>query len=117
MLYADEAGIMSKSAEGLAKMKTLIVAVFEAAGLTVSGTKTETILLRTPNQAPETSPLIIEAAGQRYRQTMWLLYLGGLVVASANIMSQRSHDGSDSHGHATIGLNGSCMIRRMPYSL
>ena len=36
-----------KSAEGLAKMMTVIVTVFEAAGLTVSE-KTEAMLLRTP---------------------------------------------------------------------
>ena len=65
MLYADDAGIVSKSAESLAKMMTIIVAVFEAAGLTVSE-KTEIMLLRTPDQAPCTSPLVIEAAGQRY---------------------------------------------------
>ena len=33
MLYADDAVIVSKSAEGLAKMMTVIVTVFEAAGL------------------------------------------------------------------------------------
>ena len=68
MLYADDAGIVSKSAQSLAKMTTVIVTDFEAAGLTVSD-KTETMLLRTPDQAPCTSPLVIEAAGQRYRQT------------------------------------------------
>ena len=62
MLYADDAGIVSKSAEGLAKMMTVIVTFFEAAGLTVSK-KTETILLGTPDQAPCTSPLVLEAAG------------------------------------------------------
>ena len=51
MLYAGDAGIVSKSAEGLAKMMTVIVTVFEAAGLTVSEKKTETTLLPTPNQA------------------------------------------------------------------
>ena len=35
MPYADDAGIVSKSSEGLAKMMTVIVTVFEAAGLTV----------------------------------------------------------------------------------
>ena len=46
-----------KSAEGLAKMMTVIVTVLEAAGLTVSDKKTETmLLLRTPDQAPYTSP-------------------------------------------------------------
>ena len=42
--------------------------VIEAAGLTVSDRKTEIMLLRTPDQAPLTSPLIIEAAVQNYRQ-------------------------------------------------
>ena len=65
MLYADDAGIMSKSVDGLAKMMTVIVTVFEAAGLTVSEKKTETMLLRTPNQAIRTSPLVVEVAGQR----------------------------------------------------
>jgi len=65
MLYADDAGIASKSAEGLAKMMTVIVTVFEAVGLTVSEKKTETMLLRTPNQAIRTSPLVVEVAGQR----------------------------------------------------
>ena len=48
MLYADNAGIVPTSAEGLEKMMTVIVIAFEAAGLTVSETKTET-MLRTPN--------------------------------------------------------------------
>ena len=63
MLYADDAGVVSKSAEGLAKMMTVIVTVFEAAGFTVSEKKTETMLLRTPDPARWTSPLVIEAAG------------------------------------------------------
>ena len=66
MLYVDDAGVVSKSAEGLAKMMTVIVTVFEAAGLTVSE-KTETMLLRTPDQVPCTSPLVIEAGGQSCR--------------------------------------------------
>ena len=66
MLYADDAGIVSKSAEGLANMMTVILTAFEAAGVTVSEKKTETMLLRTPNQAIRTSPLVVEAAGQRY---------------------------------------------------
>ena len=39
MLYADDAGIVSTSAEG-AKVMTVIVTVVEAAGLTVSEKKT-----------------------------------------------------------------------------
>ena len=84
----DDAGIASKSAEGLANMMAVIVIVFEAAGLTVSEKKTETVLLRTSDQAPSTSPLVIEAAGQRYRPTTQFLYLGGLMDASADIMPE-----------------------------
>ena len=69
MLYADDSGIVSKSAEGLAKMITVIVTIFEAAGLTVSEKKTETMLPRALDQEPCTSLLVIEATGQRYRQT------------------------------------------------
>ena len=66
MLYADDSGIVStKSAEGLAKMMTVIVTVFEAAGLTVSETKTETMLLRTPDQAPCTSCLLYTSPSPR----------------------------------------------------
>ena len=61
MLCADDAGIVTTSAEGLAKMMTVIVTAIEAAGLSVSEKKTETMLLRTPDQAPCTSPFVIEA--------------------------------------------------------
>ena len=43
------------------------------------------MLLRTPDQAPSTSPLVIEAVGQRYRQTTQFLYLGGLIDACADM--------------------------------
>lgn len=85
MLYADDAGIVSKSAEGLAKMMTVIVTVFEAAGLTVSEKKTETMILRTRDQTPPPPPLVIEAAGQRYRQTTQFLYLGGIIHEDADL--------------------------------
>ena len=65
MLCANDAGIFSKSAEMLAKMVTMIVTVFEAAGLTVSEVKKRKKLI-TPDQTTLAPPLIIEAAGQRY---------------------------------------------------
>ncbi|CAB1103436.1 unnamed protein product [Ectocarpus sp. CCAP 1310/34] len=70
MLYADDAGVVSRSAEGLARMMTVIVEVFEKFGLTVSEKKTETLLIGAKNKQttttpPPPSPLIIEAAGQR----------------------------------------------------
>ena len=39
MLYADDAGVVSRSQEGLTRMMTLIVEVFGAFGLTVSESK------------------------------------------------------------------------------
>ena len=77
-----------KSAEGLAKIMTVIVTVFEAAGLTVSEKKTENMLLRIPDQSPCTSPLVIETAGQKYGQPTPCLYLSGLVDASADIKQE-----------------------------
>ena len=66
-MFADDAGIVSKSAEALAKLMTLIVTVFETAGLTVSEKKTETMLLRMWDQTPTAPSLVIEAVfGQRY---------------------------------------------------
>ena len=43
------------------------------------------LLHRTVDKAPRTSPLVIEAAGERYRQAGQFLYLGGLVNARADI--------------------------------
>ena len=80
--------IVSKSAEGLAKMMTVVVTVIEATGLTVSAKKAETMLVRTPGQAPQTSPLVIEAAGQSYRQATQSLHLVGLVNVGADIMPE-----------------------------
>ena len=48
----------------------------------MSENKTETTLLRTPNQLFLTSPTVVEAAGQRYMQTMQFLYLGGIIDAN-----------------------------------
>ena len=79
MLYADDAGTVSKSAGGLAKMMTVIVTVFEAAGIMVSETKTETMLPQTPDQTTLAPPLVMEAAGQRYKQTTQLLYPSGII--------------------------------------
>ena len=115
MLYADDAGIVSKSAEGLAKMMTVIVTVFEAAGLTVSEKKTETMVLQTPDQTTLAPPLVIEAAGQRCKQTTQFLYLGGIIHENADLsleigrrirLMRACHD---SNGSAR-----SCMIGRPP---
>ena len=46
------------------------------------------MLLPTPNQVIQTSPLVVEAAGQGYTQMMQFLYLGGLVDVSTDIMPE-----------------------------
>ena len=45
MLYADDASVVSKSADGLARM-TIIVEVFREFGRTVSERKTETLVMQ-----------------------------------------------------------------------
>lgn len=60
-LYADDVGIVSTSADGLAIMMTVYVATFESAGLVLSETSLETMLLRTLNRELQTSLLAIEA--------------------------------------------------------
>ena len=81
MLYADDAGIVTRSPAGLARiitrMITFIVEVFGAFGLTVSEKKTETVLMWAPVrvQQPRETPtpplpaLQIAADGQKYNQT------------------------------------------------
>ena len=69
MLYADDAGVVSRSQEGLTRMMTtIIVEVFGEFGLTVSEKKTKTLLMRAPEKPPKKGgppppPLVIEAAG------------------------------------------------------
>ena len=93
MLYADDAGIVSRSPAGLARMMTVIVEVFGAFGLTVSEKKMETLLMRAPEKAQQpgetpTPPLLaleIAAAGQKYHQVHQFVYLGGLITEDADI--------------------------------
>ena len=47
LLYADDAGIVSRSSEGLEKMMTVIVTACSAFGLTVSEAETEIMYLQT----------------------------------------------------------------------
>ena len=115
MLYADDAAIVSKSAEGLAKMMTVIVTVFEAAGLTVSE-KSETMLLRIPDQAPCTSPLVTRQQARGIdRQRSFGIW--AVLSTQAPIVCQTSYGVSDSHGHATIDSSGNNTIWRLSRSL
>ena len=96
MFYADDASVVSRSQEGLARMMTTIVEVFGEFGLTVSEKKTETLLMRAPEKQPKKGgspppPLVIEAAGQKYAQTTQFRYLGGLVNEDGELTQEINH--------------------------
>ena len=61
MLYADDAGIVSRSSEGLVRMMTVIVTACSAFGLTISEAKTEIMCLQT--KGGEKVSFTINAAG------------------------------------------------------
>ena len=96
MLYADDAAVVSRSPEGLARMMSVVVQVCGAFGLMVSEKKTETLLMRAPAKlplkgeppAPPPPPLVIKAAGQTYKQTRQFRYLGGLVTEDGELTQE-----------------------------
>ncbi|CAM9677313.1 unnamed protein product [Sphacelaria rigidula] len=83
MLYADNAGIASRSRESLAKMITAVVEVHAAFGLVVAEKKTVTMHMRSPNM--ETDTIEVEAAAQRYKQIESFLYLGGKISSIGDV--------------------------------
>ena len=83
MLYAEDACIVSRSPQGLAKMMEVIVEVCRAFGLTVSAKKTETMCMPPP-RTPRTM-VRIEAAGQIYKQVQSFTYLGGAVTETPDM--------------------------------
>ena len=83
MLYADDACIVSRSPQGLAKMMEVIVEVCRAFGLTESAKKTETMCMPPP-RTPRTM-VRIEAAGQIYKQVQSFTYLGGAVTETPDM--------------------------------
>ena len=78
MLYTDDAFIVSRSPQGLARMMEVIVEVCRAFALTVSAKKTETMCMPPP-RTPRTM-VQIEAAGQTYKQVQSFTYLEGAVT-------------------------------------
>ena len=75
MLYADDACIVSRSPQGLAKMMEVLVKVCRAFALTVSAKNTETMCMPSPRTMVQ-----VEAAGQTYKQVQSLTYLRGAVT-------------------------------------
>ena len=101
MLYADDAGIVSKSAEGLAKMMTVIVAVFEAAGLTVSERR-RPCCCKHGTLHPGLHRSISEQQ-DRGINIQCSLYTSAGSATKTLTSWLRSSDGSDSQGRATSG--------------
>ena len=83
MLYADDACIVSRSPQGLAKMMEVIVDVCRAFALTVSAKKTETMCIPPP-RTPQTM-MRIEAAGQIYKQVQSFTYLRGAMTETPDM--------------------------------
>ena len=74
MLYADDAGIVSQSSEGLERMMTVIVTACSSFGLTVSEAKTEIMCLKTKGGGKVS--FTINAAGQVYKQSSLCTWAG-----------------------------------------
>ena len=72
MLYADDAGIVSRSSEGLERMMTVIVTACSSFGLTVSEAKTEIMCLETKSGGKLS--FTVNAAGQVYKQTIQFVH-------------------------------------------
>ena len=86
MLYADDACLVSRSPQGLAKMMEVIVEVCRAFALTVSAKKTETMCMPPP-RTPRTM-VRIEAAGQIYKQVQSFTYLGSAVTETPDMSDE-----------------------------
>ena len=78
ILYADDACIVSRSPQELAKIMEVIVEVCRAFALPVLAKKTETMCMPPP-RTPRTM-VQVEAAGQTYKQVQSSPFLGGAVT-------------------------------------
>ena len=83
MLYADDACIVSRSPQVLAKIMEVIVEVCRAFALTVSAKKTETMCIPPPRE-PRTM-VRVEAAGRIYKQLQSFIYLEGAVTETPDM--------------------------------
>ena len=79
MLYADDAGIVSRSTGGLERMMTVIVTACSSFRLTVSKAKTDIMCLETKGGGKVS--FTPNAAGQVYKQTIEFVYSGGVITA------------------------------------
>ena len=85
MLYADDAGVVSRSPEQLRKMMGVIAVVCAVSGLPVSEAKTEIMCLRAKGMTESTATFSVEATDQVYNQANEFVYLGGNVNHNADL--------------------------------
>ena len=100
MLYADDAGIVSRSPGSLEKMMSAIVRVAGLFGLMVSEPKTEIMCMLAKGM--DTCPFTVNAAGMVFKQTDKFVYLGGTIC----------EDGSVDAEIANRVLRAHCCFRR-----
>ena len=74
MLNSDDAGIVSRSSQGLERMMTVIVTACSSFGLTVSEAKTDIMCLQTKGGGKMS--FTINAAGQAYKQSRLCAWAG-----------------------------------------
>ena len=92
MLNADDAGIVSRSSEGLERMiTTVIVTAFSAFGLTVSS-RPDGDHEPADYRWRECVPFAINSAGQEYKQTIDFnfVYWGGAITANRDLSVEKT---------------------------
>jgi hypothetical protein len=89
MLYADDAGIVSKSEAGLTSMMNIIVQATSQFGLTVSEDKTKTMYVAKEKELKVRRVKIAVSAGaQRYGQVEHFTYLGTKLSDGGGVSSE-----------------------------
>ena len=113
MIYADDAGVVSRSPEQLRKMMGVIVVVCAAFGLTVSEAKTEITCLRAKGMPESTAIFSVEAVDEVYNQTNEFVYLGGNVNHNTDLSPSRSTGAYATHGTAPGSTPSNCTTDRV----
>ena len=109
MLYADDAGIVSRSSEELERMMTVIMTACSAFGLTVSEPKTEIMCLQ-PQGGGKVS-CTTNAVGQVYKQSSLCTWAGLSPQTETLALKQRGVFRGP--GRASSGTRWKAMIARV----
>ncbi|CAM9502396.1 unnamed protein product [Sphacelaria rigidula] len=100
MLYADDAGIASRSRVSLEKILTVVVEGCATFGLVVPEKKTVTMDMRSPNM--DTDTIEVEAVGRRYKQVESFIHLGGKISSIRDVTPEI---------HSRIGQAWTCFYK------